>query len=160
MMTEQELKESVAKVAELDAKRTQGEWVAEQDDRDDMQWNWTVEINHTTLTVCSLFHSDGPDWPNGGVAVPNAAFIAHAPQMASLIAQLWQERQSATIKTDNTQALYNALAVIEQQRAVMQKALEALETAKRFYAKKSKPPTPAYLLEAIDLLNGCLKVGE
>jgi len=140
MMTEQELKESVAKVAELDAKRTQVEWVAEQDDRDDMQWNWTVEINHTTLTVCSLFHSDGPDWPNGGVAVPNAAFIAHAPQMASLIAQLWQER--------------------EKQREVMQKALEALETAKRFYAKKSKPPTPAYLLEAIDLLNGCLKVGE
>ncbi len=67
---------------------------------------------------------------------------------------------TATIKTDNTQALYNALAVIEQQREVMQKALEALETAKRFYAKKSKPPTPAYLLEAIDLLNGCLKVGE
>jgi len=157
MMTEQELKESVAKVAELDAKRTQGEWVAEQDDRDDMQWNWTVEINHTTLTVCSLFHSDGPDWPNGGVAVPNAAFIAHAPQMASLIAQLWQERQSATIKTDNTQALYNALAVIEQQRAVMQKAREAfisVQDAQNIIEANS------VATKAISLLNGCLKVGE
>lgn len=38
----------------------------------------------------------------------------------------------------------------------MRLALEALHTAKRFYAKKSNPPAPAYLLEAIAALESTL----
>lgn len=44
-----------------------------------------------------------------------------------------------------------------QMLADIMKAKEALETAKRFYARKSRPPTPAYLLEAIAALE---KYGE
>jgi len=71
---------------------------------------------------------------------------------------------TATIKTDNTQALYNALAVIEQQRAVMQKAREALEEGKHytFLAEQYQDESNFRELaeEALSLLNGCLKVGE
>jgi len=120
MMTNEQLAEEVARVKELDAKRTQGEWLPVQDERHRMQWNWFVGINSSANEVCSLFHDGDAD---GGCAKHNAAFIAHAPQMASLIAQLWEELGRARIDSDVWQSASNARdAIIQQQREVMRQA--------------------------------------
>lgn len=42
------------------------------------------------------------------------------------------DNPKATIKSDNTQALYNALEIIQQQRDVMRMAREALAEGKHY----------------------------
>lgn len=50
-----------------------------------MAWNWFVGVENTSNEICSMFH-DGEE--DGGCAGRNAAFIASAPIMASIIRQL------------------------------------------------------------------------
>lgn len=73
------LSDKVARVKELDAKRTQGEWQL-------------YELIARAYEVCIK-----DKYAFGGVCVPHresdAAFIAHAPQMAALINELWDENQ-------------------------------------------------------------------
>lgn len=95
MMTNEQLAEAVARVKELDAKRTQGEWfwsarTLRSDIRDA---DGDVEETHDILwkDMCGI-----------GASEANAEFLLSAPQMASIIAQ--QD------------------AIIQQQRDVMRMA--------------------------------------
>jgi len=81
----QALADKVALVKELDAKRTQGEWRS----RADVGSRASIiplGSSYEIARVKVLLH-------NGDNAMADAAFIAHAPQMAALITQLWDENQ-------------------------------------------------------------------
>lgn len=88
------LSEQVARVKELDAKRTQGAWEV-------TGYEIHNGIEHGEI-VADLEFANTPEMNKA-----NCSFIASAPQMAALVAQLWDER--------------------EQNRTVMEQALEALE---------------------------------
>lgn len=81
-MTHTNLEAQVKRIAELDAKRTQGEWVIASDSGANV---WT-EIENTHIANCMLEVSPNTAWCN-------AAFIAAAPQMAAIIRDLWGERE-------------------------------------------------------------------
>jgi hypothetical protein len=94
---------------------------------------------------------------NGGIRQSEGAFALSERDSTSRESLPNSCERCETIKTDNTQTLYNCLARIKEMETDIMKAKEALETAKRFYAKKSRPPTPAYLVEALAALE---KYGE
>ena len=106
----QKLAADIERVMELDAKRTPGEWSWENPNKRSYGDAWVNCDAAEKIAVCGDI-SMKIDWGYCGRAEPelvedNAAFIATAPQMAAIIAQLWAER--------------------EQQRAVMVQAKEAL----------------------------------
>ena len=96
-MTNEQLEEAVARIAELDAKRTQGEWRTSPYSDPRVFWEGSREA----LASCNegILFTEYP-------AEDNAAFIATAPLMVRIIRQLWEER--------------------EGQRAIMAQAKEAL----------------------------------
>ncbi len=76
------LSDKVARVKELDAKRTQGEW------HNTAGNIWFADVGYNVYGEPEQFQS-----LIATTAEPNDDFIAHAPQMAALIAQLWDENQ-------------------------------------------------------------------
>lgn len=82
-LTEQELAEAVAKIAELDAKRTQGEWKANES-------NGTGDLFISASDGTYIAEIGAPE----EICVEyDHAFIAQAPLMAKVIRQLWEERE-------------------------------------------------------------------
>lgn len=73
------LADKVALVKELDAKRTQGEWW--QHEANQM---YVTSSSRSIIPYATTYNDNGSD---------TYAFIAHAPQMAALITQLWDENQ-------------------------------------------------------------------
>lgn len=111
-----QLNEAVKRIAELDAKRTQGEWIAEHDEDEGDVTVWAgsaIDERHTgiydTAGEMKLYSTVFGDSESDAELLANAAFIAAAPLMAATVAK------QATI--------------IEQQRAVMEMAREALWVA-------------------------------
>lgn len=129
--------ERLARLNELDAKRTQGEWRSRE--------RWVGTPNH--MSFIAECRDQNGNWTREPMPLANADFIAHAPQMAALIAQLWDEREQITealkvrskqigvacLKHDLTHALAcghcyaQQDATIQQQREVMRMARGQLQ---------------------------------
>jgi len=84
------LEQEVKRIAELDTKRTQGDWSIQYYYESD---GYRVGPEQYT-TICSVKNGAGDEEYGGMIAEKaNADLIAASPSMAKLIAKLWEERE-------------------------------------------------------------------
>ena len=152
-MTNEQLADAVARIAELDAKRAAGNWYAHNDNQainacvvNCHKEGWDrVESDYTLV--------DADECPN--LEPDDIAFIAAAPLMARIIRQLSAEREAATIKTDNTQALYNALETIKQQREEIDRLRSIKVTLEAVMESEAIRKQRAAMVQAREALGSC-----
>jgi hypothetical protein len=134
------LSDKVARVKELDAKRTQGEWIIEHDENcgDVTLWAGSaIEERESGMYDAAgeikLYEAVYRECENDGEMLANADFIAHAPQMAALITQLWDENQAMQAEINEQCRIIGAGGERELRlRAVLEMAREGLNWADAF----------------------------
>jgi len=138
IMSQQELEAEVARIAELDAKRTQGEWSTGMRPNDDIN-PASVGCNHNGINRYAVAMSPryATNWINN-----DGDFIAAAPTMAKLIAQQAEiiKRQQSSLVTRTAcyesanQRAEQLAEIIKRYEGVMERARDAIEMGKRALA--------------------------
>ena len=97
-LIKEQLEVEVKRIAELDQKRTQGDWKPLQSqsycEPSPAEFYYGILAYTGDVYKCGIVDSEGTDLTNYPNAPHDFAFIAHAPQMAQIIRQLWEERQN------------------------------------------------------------------